>query len=313
MTAIELKDPLHFKNRPQCGLLIENGRGEVLLQLRDDKPAIAYPNCWGTFGGQIEKGELPEGAIMREIEEELGYRLNQPQRYAEYVCDGYRIYMFRTLDRGLRLQSLEVREGQRAGFFSCADLDSARFAFNCREIVQDYFKRFHEEHTVFIGLGSNMGDRERLLKKALKRIEKLMTMQAASSVYETEPVGYESQGWFLNMAIQGTTRLFPEVLLERLQDIEAALGRQRDITNGPRTIDLDMLFYGSEIIKTGQLTVPHPELHKRAFVLEPLAEIAPGLMHPVLHKNITALLAQAGSGKKVVKKSGGGCSQENGP
>ena len=313
MTAIEIKDPLHFKNRPQCGLLIENGRGEVLLQLRDDKPTIAYPNCWGTFGGQIEEGELPEAAIMREIEEELGYLLNRPQRYAEYVCDGYTIYMFRTVDTGLRLQSIDVREGQRAGFFSYADLDSAPFAFNCREIVQDYFKRFHQEIAVCIGLGSNMGDREKLLQKALELIEKLMTIQAASSVYETEPVGYEEQGWFLNMAIQGTTRLFPDVLLERLQDIEAALGRQRDIANGPRTIDLDMLFYGSEIIKTGQLTVPHPELHKRIFVLEPLAEIAPGLMHPVLHKNIAALLAQACCGKRVVKKTCGGCSQENRP
>ena len=309
MAPTEIKKTLRFKNRPQCGLLIENGRGEVLLQLRDNKPTIAYPNCWGTFGGQIEEGELPEQAIVREIREELAYRPKRLENYGVFPCDGYDIYMFRCTDTELHIKTLHVHEGQRAGFFSCADLDSARFAFNCREIVQDYFKRFHRDVAVSICLGSNMGDREMLLKKALERIEKLVHIQAASSVYETEPVGYEAQGWFLNMVIQGMTRLFPDVLLERLQDIEAALGRQRDIANGPRTIDLDILFYGSEIIKTGKLTVPHPELHKRAFVLEPLAEIAPGLMHPVLHKNIAALLSQADCGKKIIKKSGGGCFQ----
>ncbi len=293
---------LRLKNRPQCGLLIENGRGEVLLQLRDDKPTIAYPNCWGTFGGQIENGELPEAAIMREIEEELGYRPNQLQQYGVFPCDGYDIFMFRCVDTELGLDGLQVREGQRAGFFPCADLSATPFAFNCREIVEDYFKRFHPEVPVFIGLGSNMGDREKLLKKALERIEKLMPIQAASSVYETEPVGYEAQGWFLNMVIQGATRLFPDMLLERLQDIEAALGRQRDIKNGPRTIDLDILFYGSEIIITKRLTVPHPHLPERAFVLVPLAEIAPEFVHPLLRINIAALRAQAGCCKQVIKK-----------
>jgi len=311
MTSEEMKNSLRFKNRPQCGLLIENGRGEVLLQLRDDKPTIAYPNCWGTFGGQLEEGELPEAAIMREIEEELGFQPNGTQPYAEYVCDGYKIHMFRTVDPGLRLQSLDVHEGQRAGFFSYADLDSAPFAFNCRYIVQDYFKRFHSEVTVLMGLGSNMGNREEHLKRALTLMAPYIEITALSSLYETEPVDYEDQGWFLNMAVQGRTRLFPDVLLERLQDIEAALGRQRDIASGPRTIDLDILFYGNEIIKTGQLTVPHPELHNRAFVLAPLAEIAPKFVHPLLRADIAALLAQAGCGKRVIKKTRGSCPQEN--
>ena len=302
MSATEIKNPLRFKNHPLCGLLIENGRGEVLLQLRDNKPSIPYPNCWGTFGGQIEEGELPEAAIMREIEEELGYRPNRPEQYGVFHCDGYDVFMFRCVDTELRLDGLKVQEGQRASFFSYADLDSAQFAFNCKDIVQDYFKRFHPEVTVFIGLGSNMGKREELLKKALERIEKLMPIQAASSVYETEPVGYEAQDWFLNMVIQGATRLFPAVLLERLQDIETALGRQRDIANGPRTIDLDILLYGDAVMATEHITVPHPRLHERAFVLAPLAEIAPTLEHPVLHKNMAALLALAGRRKKVIKR-----------
>jgi 2-amino-4-hydroxy-6-hydroxymethyldihydropteridine diphosphokinase len=302
MTATEIKNSLRFKNRPQCGLLIENNRGEVLLQLRDNKSEIPYPNCWGTFGGQIEEGEQPKAAIMREIEEELGYRPDRPEQYGVFHCDGYDIFMFRCVDSALCLDSLQVREGQRAGFFSCADLDLAPFAFNCREIVQDYFKRFHPEHAVFIGMGSNMGNREELLKKALERIEKLMPMQVASSVYETEPVGYEAQGWFLNMVIQGATRLFPDVLLERLQNIETVLGRQRDRANGPRTIDLDILFYGNAVISNAQLTVPHPRLHERAFVLEPLSEIAAGFEHPVLHKSIATLRAQSGNGRQVLKK-----------
>jgi 2-amino-4-hydroxy-6-hydroxymethyldihydropteridine diphosphokinase len=313
MTATEIKKSFRFKKRPQCGLLIENGRGEVLLQLRDDKQSIPYPNCWGTFGGQIEEGELPEAAIMREIEEELGYRPDRPEQYGMFHCDGYDIFMFRCIDFGLRLDGLQVREGQRAGFFSCADLDPALFAFNCREIVQDYFKRFHSEVTVFIGLGSNMGNREELLKKALERIEKVLPIQAVSSLYETEPVGYEAQGWFFNMAIHGTTRLFPDVLLERLLDIETDLGRQRAMANGPRTIDLDILFYGGAVIANGQLTVPHPRLHERAFVLAPLAEIAPAFEHPVLHKNMAALLAEVRCRKLVIKRQPGSLLQQGGP
>jgi 2-amino-4-hydroxy-6-hydroxymethyldihydropteridine diphosphokinase len=105
------------------------------------------------------------------------------------------------------------------------------------------------------------------------------------------------------MAVKGSTRLFPQALLEHLQHIESVLGRQRDIDKGPRTIDLDILLYGDAVISTGQLTVPHPHLSERAFVLAPLAEIAPGLVHPLLRTNMAALLAAVVCNKQVVKKS----------
>jgi len=297
----EKRNPLRYKNRPQCGLLIENGRGEVLLQLRDNKPEIPYPNTWGTFGGQIEAGEQPEQAVIREIKEELDYQPKALEQYGLFPCDGYDIYMFCCCDPGLKLDALQVHEGQRAEFFSSADLDGHSFAFNCREIVQDYYARFYPEVTVFIGLGSNMGDREKFLKEALQKIGQLMSIEAVSSIYETEPVDYEDQGWFLNMAVQGKTRLFPEVLLEKLQRIEAGMGRQRAVPKGPRTIDLDMLFYGQAVIATGRLTIPHPRLHERAFVLAPFAEIAPGFVHPALGQTVSALLARADSRKQVVR------------
>jgi len=133
---------LSKKTRPQCGLLIENAEGEILLQLRDNTPAIPYPNCWGTFGGQIEDGETPEQAIRREIKEELDYDLEQPELLHIYSFDGYDIYMFRKVDKTIKLDNLIVREGQRAEFFSKEDIKDTRFAFNCRKIVEDYFYKF---------------------------------------------------------------------------------------------------------------------------------------------------------------------------
>ena len=129
------------KIRPQCGLIIENAENEILLQLRDDKPDLEYPNCWGTFGGQIEEGETPQEALVREIKEELDFDVESPELYRVYSFDGYDIYMFSTVNKKITLNDFDVREGQRAGFFSREAAAKIPCAFNCREIVEDYFRR----------------------------------------------------------------------------------------------------------------------------------------------------------------------------
>jgi len=130
------------KTRPQCGLVIENAEHKILLQLRDDSAAIAYPNTWGTFGGQVEQGETPLEAIVREIKEELGYDLENPEFFGNYPFEGYDIYMFRKADPALSMHNLAVREGQMAAFFSRQETAALNYAFNCRAIVEDYFRRF---------------------------------------------------------------------------------------------------------------------------------------------------------------------------
>jgi 8-oxo-dGTP diphosphatase len=131
------------KTRPQCGLLIENSEGKVLLQLRDDKPDIPYPNCWGTFGGQIEANESPEEAIRREITEEIDYDLSHPEYFGNFPFDGYDIYMYRVVDPHITLDAVRVREGQMGGFFSLDEVRNIPCAFNCRDIVIAYFAMYH--------------------------------------------------------------------------------------------------------------------------------------------------------------------------
>lgn len=131
------------KNRPQCGLLIENAEGKVLLQLRDDKPDIPYPNCWGTFGGQVEVVETPEEAIRREVREELEYEISRPEYFGNFPFDGYNIYMYRVADPDITLETVKVREGQCGGFFSLNEVRDIPCAFNCRDIVIAYFAMYH--------------------------------------------------------------------------------------------------------------------------------------------------------------------------
>ena len=135
-----------------------------------------------------------------------------------------------------------------------------------------------------IGLGANLGDRLANLRAAVRALSCHGTILATSHVYETAPVGYEDQPAFLNAAVQLSTELTPENLLEDLLAIERSLGRNRqmELSQGPRTLDLDLLLYEDRILVTPQLTLPHPSLHQRRFVLAPLAEIAPDLRHPVL-------------------------------
>ena len=149
-----------------------------------------------------------------------------------------------------------------------------------------------------IALGSNLsstfGDRSANLSEALRRVQALGRLTAVSSFHDTDPVGYRNQPRFLNAAALIETRLSPQQLLAGLLSIELAMGRDRAASppKGPRVIDLDLLFYGDEIITTPDLTLPHPSLHEREFVLAPLAEIAPTLEHPTLRRCIEDLLAE---------------------
>lgn len=146
--------------------------------------------------------------------------------------------------------------------------------------------------TVYLSLGSNLGDREGHLRNALARLEAAeVRILRRSSVYETEPQDLRDQPWFLNLVVEAETRLFPLQLLARLQDIEREMGRRRITPKGPRTIDLDILFYGTFVVNTKELQVPHPRLDQRRFVLEPLAEIAPNLRHPVIGRTAREMLA----------------------
>ena len=148
--------------------------------------------------------------------------------------------------------------------------------------------------TVYIALGSNLGDRAAYLQAALDRLRATVLVIAVSPVYETDPVGYAEQGPFLNAVVAGTTTSTPRGLLRALQAIERASGRARSFPNAPRTLDLDLLSYGTLALDTPDLTVPHPRLYERAFVLVPLADIAPGLVLPGMGGTVAALLADLG-------------------
>ena len=146
--------------------------------------------------------------------------------------------------------------------------------------------------TAYLSLGSNMGDRKDNLRKVLSLLRQEMPLTAVSSVYKTEPWGYTSQPAFLNMACAVETSLSPRGLLALAWRMERELGRVPSFHYGPRTIDVDILLYGDEIIETAELQIPHPHFSARAFVLVPLVEIAPSLVHPALGKSISELLEE---------------------
>jgi len=145
--------------------------------------------------------------------------------------------------------------------------------------------------TAYLGLGSNVGDREEYVEQALFLLDKNpnVEMLKHSSSIETEPEGGGDQPPFINAAVAVRTKLEPYKLLELCQEIEATLGREREIEWGPRTIDIDILLYGNEIVSDDKLSIPHPLMHERLFVLKPLREIASQVMHPILEKSIGAL------------------------
>jgi len=142
---------------------------------------------------------------------------------------------------------------------------------------------------VYLSLGSNIGDRESHLRDAIARLESVGKVIAVSSFYETEPVEFTAQAWFLNCAVKLETTQTPEKLMANLLHLEQQMGRQRTQEKGPRTIDIDILMIGDLILNSPGLTVPHPAMHQRRFVLEPFAEIAPKARHPISQKTIQEL------------------------
>lgn len=152
---------------------------------------------------------------------------------------------------------------------------------------------------VYIGLGSNLGDRVGNIQKALNMMRENNELSAVSSLYETEPEGYENQEWFLNAAAGLKSDLPPQELLNLLKGIERSIGRSKSERWGPREIDLDVLLYDQLCFESPDITIPHPRMHQRKFVLAPLAEIAPDVIHPVLCKTIGMLLAELQTSKIV--------------
>ena len=154
---------------------------------------------------------------------------------------------------------------------------------------------------VYLSLGSNIADRENHLRDAIHRLEAIGRLCALSSIYETEPVEFTDQAWFLNCAVALETHAPPTDLMHQLLEIEQAMGRKRIQKKGPRTIDIDILLCGDLVVNTPELTIPHPAMAERRFVLEPLAEIAPEARHPISKKTMRELLDELPAGQLVRK------------
>lgn len=156
-------------------------------------------------------------------------------------------------------------------------------------------------HNIFLSLGSNLGNKKKNIAQALVYVKEKTKIIHISSYYETEPVGYLNQPSFLNIAVHARTLLSPLDLLSFLQTIEKKLKKSKTQKNGPRTIDMDLLFYDHLILKEPHLVIPHPRISQRAFVLGPLSEIAPSFVHPVAQKTIQEIFIELSTKKKIKK------------
>lgn len=154
---------------------------------------------------------------------------------------------------------------------------------------------------IFLGLGSNVGDRRATLERGIEALNAPdLRILRVSPIYETEPQGLRGQEWFLNLAVEAETSLFPRQLLQRIRRVEREFGRKRSVPNGPRTLDIDILFFGRSVIQTAELQVPHPRYSERRFVLAPMADLAPDWRDPMSGKNMRYLLDEV-KGQKVRK------------
>jgi 2-amino-4-hydroxy-6-hydroxymethyldihydropteridine diphosphokinase len=156
---------------------------------------------------------------------------------------------------------------------------------------------------VYLSLGSNLGNPEMELARALEKLASLGSVSKVSSFYKTEPVERTAQPWFVNCAVELKTEKMPRQLVKAILKLEESMGRKRTQEKGPRNIDIDILLFGNSMINTKELTIPHPAMHHRRFVLEPLAEIAPQQQHPLLKRTIRELRDALPAGQAVQKIS----------
>jgi len=161
------------------------------------------------------------------------------------------------------------------------------------------------KHTTYVGVGSNVGKKAHNCLQGIKAIDRIegCALEIQSPLYETEPLYLEDQGWFVNSVVKIRTDLGPEELFEKLKEIERAAGRPGDgVRFGPRVLDLDILFFDDRILRGGLVEIPHPRLHERRFVLRPLCDVAPELVHPVFGKSVRSLLRELQDGGKRVTR-----------